>query len=122
MLFILFLLKTEGNLFDNNIEPISRLNVWVLDGEVAHKNLLKFAINPETIAHSLAVIVINLSQPWDLVESLTRWLKVLQEHMEKNVFPTLPKEYLEQLRKNCKYFFFFFVFFFHLCFCHFTFQ
>jgi len=74
-----------------------------LDGDVAHRNLLKFALNPETIAHSLAIITINMAQPWDLVDSLNRWLKVLQEHVEKNVFPQLPKEYVDQLRKNCKF-------------------
>jgi dynein light intermediate chain 1 len=83
------------------LEPVSRLNVWVLDGDVSHSNLLKFALNGSTIQHSMVVIAIDLSSPWDLVESLTRWLKVLQQHLEQ-LYNTLPKEYVQQLKRNSK--------------------
>jgi dynein light intermediate chain 1 len=41
--------------------------------------LLKFAISSNTLADSMIVIVLDWSKPWTFVESLQRWIKVLQE-------------------------------------------
>ena len=96
------IISKNSLLFFKKKEPIARLNVWVLDGDTAHKNLLKFALNAQTIEHAMVIITIDLSQPWDLVESLTKWLQVLEEHV-KQIFSALPLQYVDQLRKKRKH-------------------
>jgi len=62
-------------------DPVSRINVWQLEGESAHKDLLQFAINENTISNCLVMIAIDFSQPWNLVESLNKWLDIIKKHI-----------------------------------------
>lgn len=59
-------------------EPVARLNVWQMEGEPELKELLKFGLNPDSIANCVVVISLDFSQPWNLIESLNKWLAVLQ--------------------------------------------
>jgi len=63
-------------------DPVSRMNVWQLEGDVEHKQLLKIALTPSNIANSLAIICLDFSQPWRMIESLNRWLKILEDHVK----------------------------------------
>jgi dynein light intermediate chain 1 len=78
------------------------MNVWQLEGEEEHKPLLQFALNANSILNSLVIITLDFSQPWDLVFSLTRWLKILTSHVE-SIYKQLDKNVvneLKQYRKN----------------------
>jgi len=49
---------------------------------VGHAPLVDFALNEKNISNSVVLVVLDFSQPWLLVESLEKWLKVLENHIE----------------------------------------
>lgn len=61
---------------------LDRVHIWTLEGELGFANMLDLAINDDTAAKSLAVIALDLSQPWTLVETLQKWIKVLENHLD----------------------------------------
>jgi dynein light intermediate chain 1 len=79
------------------LEPVARLNLWQLEGEEEHKDLLKFALNPSTIQNAMIGIVLDFSQPWNLVASLNRWLQIIEGYL-KGVFKQLPNGVEEELK------------------------
>eukprot|EP01114_Cavostelium_apophysatum_P024828 TRINITY_DN987_c0_g1_i4.p1 TRINITY_DN987_c0_g1~~TRINITY_DN987_c0_g1_i4.p1 ORF type:complete len:166 (-),score=26.82 TRINITY_DN987_c0_g1_i4:203-700(-) len=76
-------------------ETIARLNVWQLEGDVEHNHLLKFALNPSTFPNSLVIIALDFSQPWNLSESLHKWLGILQKHVSSVSIQMPPGEHQE---------------------------
>ncbi|KFD52951.1 hypothetical protein M514_06261 [Trichuris suis] len=58
-----------------------RLGVWVLDGDPFYSPLISLALTPETLKHSVAVICCSMAEPWNIMETLSRWAKVLAEHL-----------------------------------------
>ncbi|XP_078526110.1 cytoplasmic dynein 1 light intermediate chain 2 isoform X1 [Lissotriton helveticus] len=68
---------------DEDIDDHTRCNVWILDGDLYHKGLLKFAVNAESLQETLAVFVADMSRPWTIMESLNKWASVLHEHIDK---------------------------------------
>jgi len=79
-------------------DPVSRINVWQLEGEQAHKDLLQFAINDNTITNCLVIIVIDFSQPWTMVESLNKWLDIVKKHIASITDKMNPDEVEEMKR------------------------
>jgi len=80
-------------------DTISRMNLWQVEGEVEYSGLLNFALGKNVIGRSIAVIVLDFSQPWNLVQDLNKWLKVLTTHIEsvqKDISPGV----LDDLRNN----------------------
>lgn len=63
-------------------DVLTRLNVWQLEGEEHHKELLKFSLNAKNLHKSAVVIALDYSKPWLLEESLTRWLRVVADHVK----------------------------------------
>ncbi|TTO63369.1 Cytoplasmic dynein 1 light intermediate chain 1 [Bagarius yarrelli] len=61
----------------------TRCNAWVLDGDLYHKGLQKFALCVENLWESLAMLVVDLSRPWTALESLHKWTSVLREYLDK---------------------------------------
>ncbi|KYR01501.1 dynein light intermediate chain [Tieghemostelium lacteum] len=70
---------------DTSEDPIGRINFWSLEGETAHNDLLKFALNHENIKNCMIMITLDFSQPWSLVDSLKKWLNILEDHI-KSIF------------------------------------
>ncbi|EGC34618.1 dynein light intermediate chain [Dictyostelium purpureum] len=70
---------------DTSEDPIGRINYWSLEGESSQNDLLKFALSKENIENSMVIITLDFSQPWLLVESLKKWLGILEEHI-KSIF------------------------------------
>ncbi|XP_076865626.1 cytoplasmic dynein 1 light intermediate chain 1 isoform X4 [Brachyhypopomus gauderio] len=61
----------------------ARCNAWVLDGDLYHKGLQKFAMLPENLADSLAVFVVDLSRPWLAMDSLQKWASVVRDYLDR---------------------------------------
>lgn len=70
-----------------------------MEGEADPSQLLPFAINAKNVKDSLVMITLDLSQPWSMVASLNKWLKVIQAHMEA-LFLELPSGIEEELKKS----------------------
>ncbi|XP_062385010.1 cytoplasmic dynein 1 light intermediate chain 1 isoform X2 [Sardina pilchardus] len=72
---------------DEDIDDHARCNAWVLDGDLYHKGLQKFVLSAESLPHSVALLVVDLSRPWLALDSLQKWASVLAEHIDKLRIP-----------------------------------
>jgi dynein light intermediate chain 1, cytosolic len=48
----------------------------------AYHSLLRFALNITTVPDSLVMIVLDWSCPWTFIESLQRWIKVVEQAID----------------------------------------
>lgn len=60
---------------------LTRLSVWVLDGDPGHVNLLKYALNETNYTHTLVILTVSMTTPWSWKEQLEHWIKILSEHV-----------------------------------------
>lgn len=74
--------------------------MWILDGDLYHKGLLKFAVSAESLPETLVIFVADMSRPWTVMESLQKWASVLREHIDKM---KIPPEEMRELERKCKY-------------------
>jgi Dynein light intermediate chain (DLIC) len=79
-------------------DNLPRLNIWMLS-DPEKKDLLKTILKPETLESTAALIVIDLDQPWDLKESLYKWMRFLDDTI-KEVLNKLPLEKKMALQKR----------------------
>ncbi|ORX97884.1 dynein light intermediate chain [Basidiobolus meristosporus CBS 931.73] len=64
---------------EENEETVARIGLHQLAGsDAAYHHLLRFSLNENTFANSLAVIVLDWSKPWTFVETFERWIKLLE--------------------------------------------
>jgi len=68
-------------LSDESDDLLDRAHIWTLEGELEFANMLDLAINENTASKSMAIIVLDLSQPWTLTGTLQKWIKVLENHL-----------------------------------------
>eukprot|EP01135_Chromosphaera_perkinsii_P005648 Nk52_evm19s356 gene=Nk52_evmTU19s356 len=78
-------------------EVMSQLKVWSLDGKEEYKNLLPFAIDAKTFRDSCVVLVCDLSAPWAVMESLSKWMGVFEDHILEC---KLPRPEAEEAKQN----------------------
>ncbi|XP_052416879.1 cytoplasmic dynein 1 light intermediate chain 2-like isoform X1 [Carassius gibelio] len=90
------------NVQDEDIDDLTRCSVWILDGDLYHKGLLKFAVTAESLKDSLVVFVVDMSRPWTIMESLQKWTSVLREHVDK--LKIAPEEMREMEQRMVKAF------------------
>ncbi|XP_053305177.1 cytoplasmic dynein 1 light intermediate chain 2 [Spea bombifrons] len=88
------------NIHDEDRDDQTRCNVWILDGDLYHKGLLKFALSADTIRETVAMFVVDMSRPWTVMESLAKWAGVLREHIDK--LKIAPEEMRELEQKIIK--------------------
>ena len=63
---------------DDDCEDHTLLNHAVLDGDIAHANLLKFALTEENYADTTVLICASMATPWSILNELNKWIGVLQ--------------------------------------------
>uniref|UniRef100_A0A4W4DSJ5 Dynein light intermediate chain n=1 Tax=Electrophorus electricus TaxID=8005 RepID=A0A4W4DSJ5_ELEEL len=86
---------------DEDVDDHTRCNAWVLDGDLYHKGLQKFALSVENLADSLALFVVDLSRPWLALESLQKWASVVRDYLDKlRVPPETMREMEHRLVKQ----------------------
>uniref|UniRef100_A0A4W3JCS2 Dynein light intermediate chain n=1 Tax=Callorhinchus milii TaxID=7868 RepID=A0A4W3JCS2_CALMI len=90
------------NIHDEDRDDHTRCNVWILDGELYHKGLLKFAVSGDNLKNTLAVFVADMSRPWSVMDSLQKWATVLRKHIDK--LKIAPEEMREMEQKLVKEF------------------
>ncbi|XP_072236847.1 cytoplasmic dynein 1 light intermediate chain 2 isoform X1 [Leuresthes tenuis] len=81
---------------DEDRDDLTRCNVWILDGDLYHKGLLKFAATAQSLPDCLAVFVADMSRPWTIMESLQKWASVLRDHVDKLKIPPEDMREMEQ--------------------------
>ncbi|EDV99766.1 cytoplasmic dynein 1 light intermediate chain 1 [Drosophila grimshawi] len=81
---------------DEYRDDMTRLSVWVLDGDPGHTNLLHYALNETNYAHTLVILTVSMTQPWGWLEQLNQWIKVLAQHIESLQLDPKEKEAARQ--------------------------
>lgn len=79
-------------------DNLPRMNIWMLQ-DPEKRELLKVALKPELLETTAALIVIDLDQPWDMKESLFKWMRLLEE-LVKDVLKNLSLEKRTSLQKR----------------------
>ncbi|XP_044149270.1 cytoplasmic dynein 1 light intermediate chain 1 isoform X2 [Bufo gargarizans] len=85
------------NVHDEDRDDQTRCNVWILDGDLYHKGLLKFAMDASSVKDTLVMLIVDMSRPWLALDSLQKWASVIREHMDKMKIP--PEEMKEMEEK-----------------------
>lgn len=73
--------------------------MWIMDGDVTYKNLLKFAITKKSAKDATVIIIVDMSKPWTIMDILNSWIHVLREHIHS--LNLSPKE-LNNMEHNSK--------------------
>ena len=71
---------------ENNVSFFSehtRLGVWTLDGNPHHQNLLQFALKESKFTDTTVVLVVSMTNPWNIMDQLQNWASLLQDHIDK---------------------------------------
>eukprot|EP00794_Sanderia_malayensis_P018742 gene18742-20631_t len=72
---------TYLDVHDEERDEHARLNVWIMDGDFYHKELLKYVITPEMIRNVFIVIAVDMSKPWTIMDNLEQWIRLIREHL-----------------------------------------
>ncbi|XP_070574846.1 cytoplasmic dynein 1 light intermediate chain 2-like isoform X2 [Ptychodera flava] len=82
---------------DEDRDDVTRCGVWILDGDTRHERLLKFALTPESLEHTVVMLTVDMSRPWTIMESLNKWARILRDHIDLLQVPPEKTRELEQL-------------------------
>ncbi|CAF0772619.1 unnamed protein product [Brachionus calyciflorus] len=85
---------------DEDRDDVPKLGVWIPDGDASSTNLLKYALNESNFENSMVAFVVSMSNPWDIMDSLKKWSKILTDHIKKLNIPEAKRnEYLRKQRQ-----------------------
>ena len=79
---------------------IGKLNIWIMNDLIDKEKILTF-LKPENIINCICLIMVDLSRPWLLKQSLLKWVKFVKEVFDE-LISKLPEDKQEALRENGK--------------------
>lgn len=75
-------------------DDTQKLGIWIPDGDASSPGLLKFALNETNFENSMVALVVSMSTPWSIMESLNKWAKILTDHINRlDISDTKRNEY-----------------------------
>ena len=89
----------NGLFYFNVIADTTKLGLWVLDGDPTHTGLLKYALTADNFKDTLIMVVASMSQPWSILKSLTNWLNIITDHIDRI---GISHEVMQQCKQKCK--------------------
>ncbi|GAU97915.1 hypothetical protein RvY_09135 [Ramazzottius varieornatus] len=88
---------------DDEREDVTQINAWVLEEEYFASSLMPLVLNEKTLDKTVVWLFINMTKPWNIVQSLEKWSTVLTEELDKlRLDPVLMKNYQQKLEKTFK--------------------
>lgn len=90
--------RDNSNNIVNADDNLPQLNIWRVQ-EAEKLDLLEAAIEPANLQSTAAVIVLDLDQPWELMNQLQKWFKALQAHLFK-ILPNLEPGKYEKMKNE----------------------
>jgi len=81
---------------DEDKDEFGFCRVWIVDGHLAYRSLLEFALPKPMVPESLAIIAVDMSQPWNIPDSLQKWMGVLKQHVKDLGIPAEQLNLLKQ--------------------------
>lgn len=80
-------------------DNLPRLNIWTLqDSEKG--DLFESVLKPNDLANTVATIVLSLDTPWEMMQQLSKWLKVLQRSLFTNMLPKMEAGLYEKMKQK----------------------
>lgn len=95
-----YVLNGGNEIFWSYILDSTKLGVWILDGDATHTGLLKYALTPDNFQDSAIVIAASLSQPWFLLKSITNWLNIITDHIDRI---GISQDVMQQCKQKSKF-------------------
>lgn len=90
---------------DNDEKTYREINTYILRSYEENQFFPKL-IKLEDLLNSIFLIVVDVSRPWDILESLDKWIKYIQKNIEtlkKKEKDFLIKEKFKEKSELCKY-------------------
>lgn len=81
---------------DDDRDDSTRCGVWILGGEDDYQDLLRYALTSESLENAFILIVVDMSQPWNIIDSLEKYTRVLRRHIDSLRIPPEKLRDLEQ--------------------------
>ncbi|KAJ3285630.1 hypothetical protein HK104_009391 [Borealophlyctis nickersoniae] len=66
---------------DDSEDVVARIGLYHLASDAAYQALVRLPLNLDTLADSLVVLVLDWTRPWLFLQSLDRWLTVLEREV-----------------------------------------
>ena len=85
---------------EENSEIIGKLNVWIMNDLIDKEKILTL-LNPENIVNSICLIVVDLSRPWLIKQSLAKWCNFIKEIFGEMI-SKLPEDKQNEVKDNGK--------------------
>ncbi|KAJ3171718.1 hypothetical protein HDU88_007798 [Geranomyces variabilis] len=68
---------------DEENEVLARAGFYHLASDTAFGNLIRFALDADALNHSMVLIVLDWTKPWEFITTLETWLGVLEREIAK---------------------------------------
>lgn len=69
-------------LLSNVVLDQTKLNAWVLDGDLIFVPFLKFALDKKNFTDRMVVIVVDMDRPWNIMDALEKWSNALEDYIQ----------------------------------------
>ena len=88
------------NTSEENSDVIGQLNVWIMNDYIDKQKILTF-LKPENIVNSVFLIMVDLSRPWLIKQSLITWINFIKEIIG-GLISQFPEDKQNEIKENGK--------------------
>lgn len=90
--------KEQANIQVTTEDNLPRINIWTLqDSEKG--DLFESVLKPSDLPQTVATIMLSLDKPWEMMQQLSKWIKVLQKILFK-LIPQMEAGAYEKIKQN----------------------
>ena len=61
----------------------TRLGHWILDGDMSHSHLLRFALKESNFRDTTLLLCVAMTTPWNIMDQLQTWASLLHDHIDR---------------------------------------
>lgn len=85
---------------EEDSEIIGKLSVWIMNDLIDKAKILTI-LTPENIVNSICLIMVDLSRPWLVKQSLIKWVELVKEIFGE-LLSKLPEDKQNEMKENGK--------------------
>jgi hypothetical protein len=85
---------------EEDSEIIGKLSVWIMNDLIDKAKILTI-LTPENIVNSICLIMVDLSRPWLVKQSLLKWVELVKEIFGE-LLSKLPEDKQNEMKENGK--------------------
>lgn len=90
-----------AKLSENDLDSIGKMGVWIVN-DLVDKDTFQSLIKPEYLTKCICLIVVDLSRPWMIKESITKWLNFIYDNFSTLILK-FPYEKQQEMREQSKF-------------------